>query len=351
MSEASKVDLGVQPVTLKRFLGLSLLIFVVSFFLVALIEGAVEHGHHVKEWSLQLLKPNQYKLIAMLIVSMLYTIFSIFQNHNNLLKTQINFINDIYPKITQNIGRMLFETGEKALKETLIESMISEKERRTPHKIFFHSYVLEQLREWRNFEEELAPAIEVLAKNRLISLKTALANLKNVHASDPSIEGIEQIAMSEAFVKSPAKKILFYDPKTYVNLEKNWSLSFKHFISDTITKTSAEKIQYLIFDDSIGNDSKSDVKLNAYRHKMESAGFKVYVIGKSSLSEVSTNVNYNQRLEIYDDSAVVKIESKSDYSKADEPKHEISLTLSTVNHDENLKTFLLVLTSHATPIE
>ena len=351
MSKIPQTDNTVQPIRFWRAFLWFFVTFVVGILFVSLIEGAIEHGFSTKKWSLESFKPNAGKLAGMSIVAMIWTIFSIIENHNNLLKTQNNFINVIYPNITQDIGRMFFATGEKALKETLIESMISERVRPTPHKIFFHSYVLEQLREWRNFDEELAPAIEVLAKNRLISLRTALANLKNDHASDPSIEGIEQIAMSEAFVKSPAKKILFYDPKTYVDLEKNWSLSFKHFISDTITKTSAEKIQYLIFNDSMGNNPKSDLKLNAYRHKMESAGFKVYVIGKSSLSEVSSNVNYNQRLEIYDDSAVVKIESKPDYSQADTPRHVISLTLSTVNHDANLRTFLLVLTRHAIHIE
>ena len=55
-------------------------------------------------------------------------------------------------------------------------------------------------------------------------------------------------------------------------------------------------------------------------------------------------------LEIYDNSAAIKVESRSDYRDADKPTQMISLTLRTIDEDIELVSFLKTLNAHARQI-
>jgi hypothetical protein len=347
MSEM-KTPIGpAQPIKRVRVLGEFIASFVATFLFYSIVEGAIEHLSGGTPFSWKIFEPSGAKLLTMLTISTGWTILRVIQNHNKLLETLNSFITRIAPQISEDFERRMCETGSRMLRETLIEAVMSEGMYGTLPKITFHAYALQHFRELRSFEEELAPAIDVLARNRLRALRTQVANLKNDQAFDPRIEGHEQIEMSEAFAEFPARKIVFYDPRTYDDIEKNWSASFKVFISRTITKSAAEKIQYLLLEDAHFSSPKQDPRLTSYSHRMKGAGFKVIIIPRSSLVEVVTNVNYAQRLEIYDNSVAMKIESRSDYKDADKPKHEMSITLRAVRNDSELQLFLRALEKHS----
>jgi len=187
--------------------------YIFGFLLYCIFDGTVEHVFRAlmrkEQWAWGIIQLEPEKLFGALTISIGWMVLRIITNHNKLLDSLNKLINETLPTIPQDVSQFMCKTGASALRETLIEAVVSEGKKSIPPQVTFHGYALEFLHQMRSFEEELAPAVAVFADRRLAVLKTTVANLKNDKAFDPTIEGCVQVEMSKAFANRPAKKSFF----------------------------------------------------------------------------------------------------------------------------------------------
>lgn len=272
-------------------------------------------------------------------VTLGFYLIALLKNQHALVKaarTELPLI--IEGQLTNTFNR----EGKDLLKDTIIHGVIKDVVGASSGKPRYHETALSFLKTLHEVDEQLAPALEIIARDHVNALTEKLRKLQHDDLAY-SVNGKEQVDISQSFADSAKSSIVFFDPKIYANIEQDWSDVFKHFVRTKLKNRGINKRQYILCENTsdIRNPTALITALQVFCTEMKNAGFEVYLISKRLIDE-SHNKNFVSRLEIYDDECVLKVQSQDSYDQT-EP---LSITLGTVGKDHNVAVARQLLLDH-----
>lgn len=190
-------------------------------------------------------------------------------------------------------------------------------------------------------QDELAPALAILARRRLTDLKEDLERLTS-DAVDLEVLGRVQVDICSAFAVSAQKSITFVDRAEYDLPQTRWSARFKTYLQELNGQT-IKKTQYLIIPQGT---SVTDAKVTAYKQALEQVGFLVILVQADDLKNESGKNVIMHRTEVFDETCFVQIVRKPQFDEVG----NVSITVKRVADDKVTREMMLCLgdlSSHA----
>ncbi|WP_337287279.1 hypothetical protein [Candidatus Methylomirabilis sp.] len=275
--------------------------------------------------------PGMILVFGYLLIALLNNQYALMQ----LGRTELSHI--IWSQLTEIFNR----EGKDLLKDTIVQGVINDAVGASSGKPRYHEITLSFLKILHEVDEQLAPALEIIARDHVNKLTEELKTLQHDDL-EYSINGKEQVDISQSLADSAKSLIVFFDPKIYTDIDQNWSAAFRHFVCNTLNDKKISKRQYILCEDTsdITNPDLNPL-LKAFSKLMKDAGFEVYLVPKKSLDE-GHNKNFTRRLEIYDSICVLKVQSQGRYDQT----QPLSITLTTVDKDPQVDAALKLLSNH-----
>lgn len=279
------------------------------------------------------------KILPGIILVVGYLLLALLKNQHALMEAGRTELPHIIEKQLTDIFN---SKGEDLLKDTIVQGVIKDALGASSGKPRYHETALSFLKTLHKVDERLAPALEIIARDHVHKLTEELATLQHDDLVY-SINGKDQVDISQSFADRAKSSIVFFDPKIYADVHQDWSDVFKYFVRTKLKDMKISKRQYILCenDNYIGNSAVRSSGLNTFCEVMKTAGFEVYLVSKRPLEE-GQNHNFAARLEIYDSECVLKIQSKQKYDQTT----SLSITLTTVDKDRKVAAALRLLIDH-----